>query len=114
MTMDKAQETKLQRYKVSVSVFSADISKSEDIKYILRSFSKIPTIVYYRDSCSFQQWVQQEAKQRILQDWEGNTQTHTHIPVHTQIHYYNAPSAYAQVIYDTVLTNQVRTDEMIL
>ena len=31
MTMDKAQETELQRYKVSVSVFSADISKSEEI-----------------------------------------------------------------------------------
>ena len=29
MTMDKAQETKLQRYKSNVSVFSADISKSE-------------------------------------------------------------------------------------
>ena len=31
MMIDKAQETKLQRYKVSVSLFSADISKSEEI-----------------------------------------------------------------------------------
>ena len=31
MMIDKAQETKLQRYKVSVLVFSADISKSEEI-----------------------------------------------------------------------------------
>ena len=29
MTIDKAQEAKLQRYKVSVLVFSADISKSK-------------------------------------------------------------------------------------
>ena len=31
MMMNKVQETKLQRYKVSISVFSADISKSEEI-----------------------------------------------------------------------------------
>ena len=31
MTMDKTQETKLQRYQVSVLMFSADISKSEEI-----------------------------------------------------------------------------------
>ena len=31
MMMDKAQKTKLQRYQVSVSMFSADISKSEEI-----------------------------------------------------------------------------------
>ena len=31
MTIDKAKETKLQRYKVIVSLFSADISKSEEI-----------------------------------------------------------------------------------
>ena len=31
MTIDKAQETKLQRHKVSGLVFSADISKSEEI-----------------------------------------------------------------------------------
>ena len=44
----------------------------------LRSFSKIATIVYQKDSHSFQQWVQQEAKQSILKDYDrGNTQTHT-------------------------------------
>ena len=31
MMIDKAQETKLQRYKVSISVFSADISESKEI-----------------------------------------------------------------------------------
>ena len=31
MTMDKAQETRLQKTKVSISVFSADITKSEEI-----------------------------------------------------------------------------------
>ena len=34
----------------------------------LRRFSKIATIVYQKSSHSFQQWVQQEAKQSILQD----------------------------------------------
>ena len=31
MTIDKAQETKLQKYKVSITMFSADISKSKEI-----------------------------------------------------------------------------------
>ena len=31
MTMDKTQKTKLQRYQVSILMFSADISKSEEI-----------------------------------------------------------------------------------
>ena len=42
----------------------------------LRSFSKFTTIVYQK---SFQQWVQQEAKRSILQDYEV---THRHIDTH--------------------------------
>ena len=70
MTMDKAQETKLQRYKVSFSMFSADISKSEEISRwrqidktlhydfsATETFSKIATIVYQKDSHSFYRWV---------------------------------------------------------
>ena len=55
----------------------------------LRCFSKIATIVYQKDSRSFQQWVQQEAKQSILQDYEvthRHTDTHTHTHTHTHIH----------------------------
>ena len=43
----------------------------------LRRFLKIATIVYQKDSRSFQQWVQQEAKRSYFQDYEG-THTHTH------------------------------------
>ena len=45
----------------------------------LRRFSKIATIVYQKDSRSFQQWVQREAKRSILQDYElTDRHTHTH------------------------------------
>ena len=40
-------------------------------------FFKIVTIVYQKDSCFFQPWVQQEVKRSSLQDYEG-THTHTH------------------------------------
>ena len=98
MTIDKAQETKLQsrdkNTKVSGSVFSADISKSEDISrwrpidqtlhYDFSAtaatgmFFKNRHNFYQKDSRSFQQWVQQEAKQSILQDYEV---TDTHKPI---------------------------------
>ena len=68
--------------KVSVSVFSGDISKSKEISRwrpinralhydfsATKIFKKIATIVYQKDSHSFQQWVQQEEKQSILQDY---------------------------------------------
>ena len=45
----------------------------------LRRFSKIATIVYQKDSCSFYNWVHQEAKRSILQNYElTDRQTHTH------------------------------------
>ena len=83
MMIDKAQETKLQDTKVSVSVFSADISKSKEIsrwrpinKTLHYDFSatemfflKSPQL-FMKDSRSFQQWVQQEAKRSILQNYE--------------------------------------------
>ena len=50
----------------------------------LRRFSKIATIVYQKDSHSFQQWVQKEAKWSILKDYEvTDTDTHTHTHTHT-------------------------------
>ena len=52
----------------------------------LRCFSKIATNFYQKDSRSFQQWVQQEAKRSYLQDYEG---THTHTD--TQTNCYNLP-----------------------
>ena len=58
MTMDKAQETKLQIYKLSFSVFSADISKSEEIsrwrpidKTLHYNFSATETFVKNRHNC---------------------------------------------------------------
>ena len=47
----------------------------------LRRFLKIATIIYQKDSPSFQQWVQKEAKRSILQDYEV-TDTHTQTTVH--------------------------------
>ena len=50
----------------------------------VRHLSKIASIVYQKDSRSFQQWVQQEAKQSILQDYElTDRQTDTHTHTHT-------------------------------
>ena len=50
----------------------------------LRRFSKIATIVHQKDSRSFQQWVQQEAKRSILQDYKGtNRQTYRQTDTHT-------------------------------
>ena len=55
----------------------------------LRCFSKIATIVYQKDSRSFQQWVQQEVKRSILQDYElTDRQIDTS---HTQTDCYNPP-----------------------
>ena len=48
----------------------------------LRCFS---TIVYQKDSCSFQQWVQREAKQSYIQDYK-ETDTHKHTYTHTHTH----------------------------
>ena len=106
MMMDKAQETKLWRYKSKRFGFflltSAKAKKFQDGNWLirlytaiflqLRSFSKIGTIVYQKDSHSFQQWVQPEAKRSILQDHEvahRNTITQTH--THTQTNCYNPP-----------------------
>ena len=48
------------------------------------------TNFYQKDSRSFQQWVQQEAKRSILQDYEvTDTQTGTHISARTQTDCYN-------------------------
>ena len=62
----------------------------------LRRFSKIATIVYQKDSRSFQQWVQREAKRSILQDYEL-TDTHTHT-THTQTDCYNPPPTLGLII----------------
>ena len=43
----------------------------------LRRFFENHHKFYQKDSRSFQQWVQQETKRSILQDYEG-TETHTH------------------------------------
>ena len=58
MTMDKAQETELQDTKVSFSVFSADISKSEEIsrwrpidKTLHYDFSATETFLKNRHNC---------------------------------------------------------------
>ena len=56
----------------------------------LKSFSKIATTAYQKDLHSFQQWVQQEAKRSILQDYKV-THRHTHKPIAITL------SAYAQV-----------------
>ena len=51
-----------------------------------RRFSKIATIVYQEDSCSFQQWVQREVKRSYLKDYKV---THRHTHTHTQTDCYN-------------------------
>ena len=74
MMMDKAQKTKLQKM-LAFHCFlltSAKAKKFQDgerlirlytaISLQLKGFSKITTIVYQKDSRSFQQWVQQEVK----------------------------------------------------
>ena len=90
MTMDKTyMQQSFKDTKVSVSVFSADISKSEEISRwrpinktshcdfsALRRYSKITTIVYQKDWHYFKQWGQQEVKRSILQDYNV-TDTHT-------------------------------------
>ena len=63
----------------------------------LRHFSKITTIVYQKDSCSFQQWVQQEVKRSYLQDYKG---THTH--TRTQTDCYNPPPTLGLIIHHRV------------
>ena len=53
----------------------------------LRCFSKIATIVYQKDSRSFQQWVQQELSEtKHFPRLRGNKHTdrHTHTHTHTQ------------------------------
>ena len=112
VTMDKAQKNKA--LKIQKLVFccflltSAKAKTFQDgdrlkrfyttISLQLRRFSKIATIVYQKDSRSFQQWVQQEAKRSILQDYEvTDTQTDTrtdrqkHTHTHTQTDCYNPP-----------------------
>ena len=98
MTINKAHETKLQRHKkLAFGCFSADISKGEEISRwqlignalhcnfsATKKFFKNHNNFYQKDSRSFQQWVQQEAKRSILQDYEG-TDTHTH--THTDYHH---------------------------
>ena len=86
MTMDKAQETKLLKiHKLApFLMFSADISKSEEFQRrqpidkalhcdfsATKKFSKNLVTIFFnqKDSRSFQQWVQQEAKRSILQDY---------------------------------------------
>ena len=70
MTIDKPKKQSFKDTKVSISLFSADISKKKKfqdghrstrlntaISLQLRCFSKIATIVHQKDSHSFQQWV---------------------------------------------------------
>ena len=88
MTMDKAQETKIQKLAFRCFLLtSAKAKKFQDgdrsirlyttISLQLKCFSKIATIFYQKDSRSFYFWVHQEAKRSILQDYEL-TDTHTH------------------------------------
>ena len=99
MTMDKTQETKLNS-KIQNLAFrcflltSAKAKKFQDgdrltrlytaISLHLRRFSKIATIFYQKDSRSFQQLVQREAKQSYLQDYEV-THTHRHIAITSRV-----------------------------
>ena len=154
MTMDKAQKQNLKDIKVSLSMFSADISKSKEIsrwrpidKTLHCSFSATRTFFKNRhkflsEGLAFFPAMGSTRRERKLsprlrknRHTHTHTDTQTHKPIaitytrvnndlvslstadthiHTKIHYYKHPSAYAQVKYDTVLTNQVRADEMIL
>ena len=65
----------------------------------IRRFSKIATIVHQKDSHSFQQWVQREAKRSYLQDYEvTHKHTDTHAHTHTQTDCYNPPPTLGLII----------------
>ena len=51
----------------------------------LRHFSKIATIVYQKDSRSFQQWVQKISETKYSPRLRGNRHTDTHTHTHGQI-----------------------------
>ena len=103
MTMDKVQEKKASKIqKLAFRCFlltSAKAKRFQDgersirlyttISLQLRRFSKIATTVYQKDSHSFQQWVQQEAKRSYLQDYEGT---------HTQTDCYNLPPTLTETV----------------
>ena len=99
----KTQETKLQRYstKVSVSLFSADISKSKEISR-LRPINKTlhydfsATKTFFKNHHNFlsegltffpAMGIKKEAKRSILQDYE-ETDTHTHMAYAQLLHVY--------------------------
>ena len=88
MTMDKAQETKLQ---VSVSVFSADISKSEEVsrwrlidKALHYDFTATKKFFKNCHNCSLERLTffpamgSTRSKTKHSPRLQGNTQTHTH------------------------------------
>ena len=94
ITMDKAQETKLQRYKsYRFGVCYADISKCEEMSKWTSISLQVATKMFFKNHHNFlseglskryfQQWVQQEAKRSILQDYEvphRHTQTECYNP----------------------------------
>ena len=67
-TMDKAQEKSFtDKKKVNASVFYVNMSKSEKIsRWRLIDKALHCDCSHQKDPCSFQQWVQQEAKRSTL------------------------------------------------
>ena len=114
MTMDKAQETKLQRYKVSISVFSADISKSEEIsrwqpinKTLHYNFSATKKLFKNRHNCLsegltfFPGMGSTRSEMKHSLRLQSNTQTHTH----TQTDCYNPPPMLGLIIILLITIN---------
>ena len=95
--MDKAQKHKASKIqKLAFRCFLLTSAKTKEfqdgdqsirlyttISQQLRRFSKIATIVYQKDSRSFYQWVQQEVKQSILQDYKLTDRQTEHTHIHT-------------------------------
>ena len=109
---DKGQSSRNKASKIRKLVFQcflltlAKVKKCQDgdrlirlyttISLQVRHFKKIAKIAYQKDSRSFQQWVQQEAKRSILQDYEV-----THTQAHTQTNCYNPPPTLGLIIRET-------------
>ena len=94
MTMDKARETKLQDTKVSVSVFSADISKSKEIsrwrpidKALHCNFSAPKMFFKKHHNCLskgltfFPAMDSMRSETKLSPRLRGNTQTHRQIAI---------------------------------
>ena len=103
MTMDKAREKKLQRYKISVSVFSADISKGEEIsrwrpidKTLHYDLAATETFFKNRHNCLSEGltfFIAMGSKRSEIKHsprLRGNR--HTNTQTHTQTDCYNPPS----------------------